>query len=213
MQTDYNTNTIDAYNASPDKYVDTTKTLVMRPELENFASLLPDKSSLVLDAGCAFGKDSAILTNMGVKLIGIDMSDELLKRAAMIHPDFEFIKMDVRNLKFPDNYFSGIWCNAVLLHLTDSDILITLKEFHRVLKMNGVIYISFKEGEGTENITETFTSDKSRFYNFKTIESVIDLLEKSDFKIIKNYTVNERDRFGADKRDLNWVCCFATKTN
>jgi len=36
-------------------------------------------------------------------------------------------------------------------------------------------------------------------------------LTQAGFVLRQGYTVNERERFGPDKRDLNWVYCFAVK--
>lgn len=77
----------------------------------------------ILDAGCAFGRDSAMFHGEGYKVVGIDMSDELLKKAFALSPDIDFKKMGIRDLKFSDNSFDGIRCHATLLHLTDEDIL------------------------------------------------------------------------------------------
>jgi len=181
-------------------------------EIDTLVEFLPDTDSPVLDAGCAFGRDSAVLASKGLRTVGIDMSDELLTRAKSLHPDFEFAKMDVRELNFPDNSFSGIWCNAVLLHLKDVDVQTALAEFYRVLKPGGAVCISFKEGKGEQEVMEMFSSDQSRFYNFKTMDDTVALLEQQGFALRKQYILNERERFGEDKRDLNWVYCFATKS-
>jgi SAM-dependent methyltransferase len=56
--------------------------------------------------------------------VSIDLTD----RQAMI-------KMDVRNLKFPDEYFDAVVCNHVLEHVPDDRK--ALHELYRVLKVGG----------------------------------------------------------------------------
>jgi SAM-dependent methyltransferase len=165
MSSEYVAKTIEAYDASPDKFVETTSQMVMVPELQTLVGLLPNRASPVLDAGCAYGRDSAWLTNEGIQTVGIDMSKELLRRAKQFYPELEFREMDVRHIDFPDRYFAGVWCNAVLLHLNDEDAAQAIKEIYRVLEPNGAVCISFKEGQGSKEVAETLTSDKSRFYN------------------------------------------------
>lgn len=60
MTQDYITRTIAAYDASPDKYINTTKQMILTHEIETLIDLLPMRSSPVLDAGCAYGRDCAV---------------------------------------------------------------------------------------------------------------------------------------------------------
>lgn len=211
---DYVAKTLEAYNADPDKYEQSTRSMIMRPELETLVSLLPSKSGSVLDAGCAYGKDMVVLHDeYHVNVTGIDMSDALLERAKTIHQEFKFAKMDVRNLSFENESIAGIWCNAVLLHLNDADITVALQEFHRALVPEGALCVSFKEGLGSEEIVEKFSSNRARYYNFQTLESTQSMLADVGFVVRQSYVVNERERFGPEKRDLNWIYAFATKTS
>jgi len=211
MTDEYVTRTLNAYNADPKKYEDATDEMILREEIEEFMSRLSNRGLPVLDAGCAFGRDTALFAKSGLRVEGIDMSDGLLKRARELQPDLSFRKMDVRQLGFQDESFSGIWCNATLLHLTDEDIKRALDEFNRVLVPRGVIFMSLKEGEGEEELIEKFSSNSARYYNYHTTETVRKLVESSDLKVAKLYTINEREKWGEDKRDLNWVYCFAAK--
>ncbi len=212
MSGDYISKTLQAYNDSPEKYVESTAEMVLIPELENLVGLLPQSDKPMLDAGCAYGRDMDVLSSrFGLGVVGIDMSDELLQQGHQRHPQFDFKKMDVRHLSFDDEAFSGVWCNAVLLHLNDEDIEQALREFNRVLVAGGAICISFKEGEGTEQLVEKFSSNGARFYNYKTLTSTQEMLREAGFEVKQSYVLNERARFGADKRDLNWVYCFGVK--
>jgi ubiquinone/menaquinone biosynthesis C-methylase UbiE len=212
MTDDYISRTLQAYNDSPEKYVESTAEMVLFPELETLISLLPTKDKPILDAGCAYGRDMEVISSShGIKVVGIDMSDELLNRGKQLHPQFDFHNMDVRHLDFENETFSGVWCNAVLLHLNDEDIKQALDEFVRVLVAGGAICISFKEGEGSEQLVEKFSSNGARFYNYKTQVATEQMLRQAGFEIKESYILNERERFGADKRDLNWVYCFGVK--
>lgn len=211
MKNDYNLRTIAAYNSSSQKYENSTAQMMLLPELEYFISLLPAHNMNILDAGCAFGRDTALFASKGLKPVGVDMSDKLLARANDLYPDIDFREMDVRQLEFEGGQFAGIWCSMVLLHLTDRDIKLALKEFMRVLDHDGVLYVSFKEGSGTKEFVEGFSANQSRFYNFKTIASCEALLKQCGFVIKKSYIFNEKERFGSDKRDLNIVNCFSIK--
>lgn len=206
---DYIQKTITAYDNSPDKYASATTDMVNSVEMDLLLKYLPDGDNKILDVGCAFGRDSYEFINRGLSVTGIDMSKVLLKRAREQRPNIEFQLMDVRDLKFPDKTFNGIWCNAVLLHLNDSDLVKALNELRRVLVKDGAIAISFKLGDGEKTFVEDFSAKQERYYNFKTEHTLNSLLRENGFLIKKSYILNERERFGPSKRDLDWVWSFA----
>ncbi len=184
----------------------------MHNELRTFGELVPSDNRAILDAGCAYGRDAAILARQGLNVTGIDLSDAFIAKAHELHPGIPVSKMDVRKLDFPDGAFGGVWCNAVLLHLNDEDVGMALKEFNRVLVPGGVVLISFKEGSGQREFVESLTSTQSRYYNYKTQAEVETMLQAAGFTVQTSYVLNEREVFGPDKRDLNWIYSFGAKT-
>jgi SAM-dependent methyltransferase len=190
------------------KYEEATAEIAPTLELDELASYLHEGAS-VLDAGSAFGRDSRYLADKGFNVTGVDMSESFIKRAQEMNPDIDFMVSDVRNLGLADNTFDGIWCHATLLHLTDEDVVAALGEFKRVLKKDGVITVSFKRGAGTSEFVENFTSGSERFFNFQTEESFGELLRLAGFEQISAHYLNERERFGEDKRDLDWLFSYA----
>lgn len=211
MPDDYIARTLRAYDADPDKYESATADMTPVDEFESFMRQLPKSNLPVLDAGCAFGRDTALFAKRGRAVIGIDLSSAFLKRARQLHSMLDFRKMDVRSLTLNDESIAGVWSVATLLHLKDADVRRALKEFWRVLISGGVVAISFKEGGGSEEIVEKFSSNGARYYNYQTEQSVRLLFEDCGFKVKSLHVVNEREQFGPDKRDLNWVWCIAKK--
>lgn len=213
MPKDYIAKTIEAYDNAPEKFALATTEMVNYPGLETMIKYLPDTEAPILDVGCGFGRDSAILRKMGFETVGIDMSEKLLEKGHALHPDLSLAKMDVRSLDFTDDTFAAAWCNAVLLHLNDEDLAQALGEILRVLKPGGVIAVSFKEGTGQKEVMEKFSSNLARFYNFKTRDQLDKILRTAGFSVKASYTFNERERFGPNKRDLVWVWSFAVKSS
>lgn len=206
---DYISKTIKTYNNNPQKYANNSKDLVP-PEINEFISYIP-KKGIVLDAGCAAGRDSRLFKDKGFSVIGVDLSEELLKMARKDNPQIEFFLMDFRKLIFPDNYFDGIWCNASLHHLNNNDAKKALNEFYRVLKPKGVFFVSVKEGSGSKEVLENLTSDTFRFYAYQTKSSLDKLLQEASFKSVKTYAINEKDQFRGNARNLSWVNSFSVK--
>ena len=75
----------------------------------------------------------------------------------------------------------------------------------------GAIAVSFKLGEGEQTFVEDFSAEQARYYNFKTEEMLKTLMSNNGFTVKKVYVMNERERFGSTKRDLDWVWAFAKR--
>lgn len=204
---DYVRKTIFAYNSNPEKYIDQTMNMVPYDWIDKMEKLLPPNGK-VLDAGCAYGRDANEFFERGFEVVGVDLSEELLAKGKEKFPGLTLKQMDVRKLDFKDKKFDCVWCNAVLLHLTDPDIEKTLKEFHRVLKKDGVLYTSFQEGDGTEDRVTTFGTDNPRFFNLKTKDDIEEIIVNAGFQLLES---ERTDDMRPDK-DRKWISTIARKT-
>ncbi len=113
--------------------------------LDRFLSLLLTGKT-VLDVGCAHGRESKYLFSKGCRVTGIDISDDFIRIANQNCPECNFIVMDMRRLDFGSKLFDGIWCQASFLHVPKSDAAKTLRQFNKVLKENGLLYLSVMQG-------------------------------------------------------------------
>lgn len=207
---DYIKKTIRAYDDTK-TYEDGTRLLVPEVELNMFSAMLRS-GAIILDAGCAYGRDTEYLKAKGFKVQGIDLSPALLGRAKELVPGIHFEVKDVRETGFSDEQFDGIWCNATLLHLKDVDIAVALAEFRRILKPGGILAVSLKKGKGNQQFVENFSSKSERFFNFQTHETFLEQLERAGLEEVSWHYLNERERYGQDKRDLDWLYSFSKKS-
>ncbi|MBI2613438.1 MAG: methyltransferase domain-containing protein [Candidatus Levybacteria bacterium] len=72
---EYIQRTIAAYDQSPQKFIDSTKEMSPLTEINRLAESLP-AGGLVLDAGCAFGRDTKLFMDRGFRAVGIDLSQQ-----------------------------------------------------------------------------------------------------------------------------------------
>lgn len=96
----------------------------------------------ILDIACGSGFGSYLLALKGFKVIGADLSQEAIDlcKENFSHPDLLFQKADATALPFPDKYFDAIVSFETIEHTPQ--YLEVLKEFKRVLKVEGVILLS-----------------------------------------------------------------------
>lgn len=92
----------------------------------------------LLDVGCGTGTILAMVLseNKSAKISGIDLSEEMLKKAsANLGDKAELVNGDSDNLPWKDNTFDVIVCNASFHHYPQPEKV--LAEMRRVLKPNG----------------------------------------------------------------------------
>ncbi|MGI6486052.1 MAG: class I SAM-dependent methyltransferase [Tepidanaerobacteraceae bacterium] len=108
-----------------------------------FSLFKPKKGMHVLDVGCGTGNFSLKLARMGLKVTGIDISDNMLKvaenKARAEGLIIDFINMDAHDMKFEDNSFDAVISMAVIEFICEPEK--TLKEMFRVVKKGGEILI------------------------------------------------------------------------
>lgn len=100
-----------------------------------------DQEKSILDAGCGTGQTSAyIAEKYGCPVTSLDNNHTMLKKAkqrfSSLHLPINIIYGSVENLPFNDGVFDFILSESVT---SFTDINLTIQEFKRVLKPNGVL--------------------------------------------------------------------------
>lgn len=171
----------EGYNRIAEDYYSHRDLSKFNKELEQFASLLPE-NALILDVGCGAGIPTAkFLTEKGIKVTGIDLSDKMLSLARENVPSAEFIKMDMNGLKFSENTFDGILSVYALFHVPKNQHLDIFKQFYKILKPGGILMINtgVSESEGTSNFFGV-----PMFWSNYSPKTTLDLVRKASFSII-----------------------------
>jgi ubiquinone/menaquinone biosynthesis C-methylase UbiE len=109
--------------------------------------------SPVLELGCGTGRVAVPLTRAGLRLVGIDRSQQMLTRAAARRASLAaktkrrglltLVRGDIRRLPFADAQFGLIIAAYGILQslLSDRDLRDTLRSAHRVLRPGGLLGI------------------------------------------------------------------------
>ncbi|MFA6414426.1 MAG: class I SAM-dependent methyltransferase [Candidatus Paceibacterota bacterium] len=98
----------------------------------------------VLCIGTGSGEELDLLSRRGAEdITAIDISNELLKRAAAKFPAVKYHKMDMMNLFFADESFDFVYSSLAFHYASDWDKL--LSEIYRVLKKGGVCFFQLTD--------------------------------------------------------------------
>lgn len=164
-----------------DKYYDYFKKNL--EHLTVFMHALP-KAAKVLDVGSGPGGVSEYLLQQGYKVIGIDNAHGMIEIARKRVQAVDFRDMDMRYLDFPDNTFEGIIADYSLIHIPKADLILTLAGFYRVLKSEGVFYVSLFEGNDERFIDEPFKPEEKVFWDFIPAETFRRMLVDTGFELL-----------------------------
>lgn len=198
--------TIAWYDQNAEKYAEVNAAIADDDQIEEFTSLLP-KEAKVLDAGCAAGRDSALLSQNGLLVTGIDISSGLLKIAKRKFPKITFIEGNFLSLPFKNAEFDGVWAHQSLLHLeTPEDVDAALAEFNRVLKPGGILLVLVKAQTGTNKtavVTDDFSSH-DRFFQYFTPSEIKQRLQRAGFNVqhLEHYKETDKNPNGRSEVEL-----------
>lgn len=202
--------TIETYNQIAQEYIKITRDTRPKHEFEAFCNIVAPKG-LVLDIGCAWGRDCKTFSERGFSVIGVDLSSEMIRVAKEIASTCTFIQADMRCLPVKGERVDGIWCSAALLHLKRSEISKALLEFNRVLKVGAPCFLQVKKGVGEEMNENGLPSRKPRFFTYFHEYELQEYFSATGFSILDEHRYNEKDRFGPERREQEWICVLIQK--
>lgn len=182
--------TTDFYDQNAKTWIENHEDVqISKPFIDLFVQNLTGPK--ILDVGCGLGNHSKYFLTRGLQVTGIDLSQSFINFAKLKNPKINFIKMDMQNLQFEKEEFDGLWVYASLLHLKKENVTNTLKGFNKILKNQGLIFISVKKHPTRKK--------ENRFFEYYSLEELSKLVQSSSFKILK---IEENEE---------WIDLFANK--
>jgi SAM-dependent methyltransferase len=137
--------TVGFYNANAQRFFDDTIGVDMRPLYAPFLALVPPGGA-ILDAGCGSGRDSRYFKDHGYQVVAFDASEEMVRLSSAVLGQ-PVLHLTFQELEFEEE-FDGIWASASLLHVPRAEMDDVLQRLTQALRPGGVLYASFKLGEG-----------------------------------------------------------------
>lgn len=190
--------TIETYNNIVEEYVDYYKSKDLKGNVQfqkeiNYLISQLNKNAMILDAGTAIGYYPKFLTekcDKNFNVIGIDTSENMLRKAIKNAPKAKFKLMDIRNITFDKDNFDAIICFATLIHVDDKTCLRVLDKFSELLKDKGIIAINVMECNNEEKeifIPEPFNPKYKTYFNRYSKQFFSDYFTANNYTIEKIY--------------------------
>ena len=201
--------TIEWYDNNAEQYWENSKRVSFEDVIDNFLQRLPAQA-LILDVGCGTGRDTRVFHDKGAHVAGVDISEGLLLVARRENPDITFVTADFVRLPFEGRSFDGVWSHASLVHLeTLEEVKQALREFYRVLRPGGFLYVYVKDQQGKEKtaIVSDSLSQHDRFFRYYSADELTELLQEAGFS-------NQETEFKDDphgRAEVKWIQAIVQK--
>ena len=203
--------TISYYDKHAEEFCRETKDADMSFCRDKFLNLLERKNNIsnvenngrrnihILDAGCGSGRDAKAFLDAGCQVTAMDASIKICEEAEKLL-NKQVLRLSFEELIFRQE-FDGIWECASLLHVSYKEIDDVLKRLWNALKKDGILYASFKYGDGERVVKERFFYD----YNEVTLK---ELMIKNGFCIEDIFMTQD---VREDRKMERWINVLAGK--
>jgi ubiquinone/menaquinone biosynthesis C-methylase UbiE len=157
------------------------------------------KNALILEPGCGTAEFGTRLSQMGYRIVGVDIVPELVRaandRSRFNNLNFTGLVSDIERIPFKPETFDIVFCGFVLHHFRDIGPLMV--ELTKILKQDGVILII--EGNGCNPMKQIPRQIFQRFSDgwlkkkhwatsnerIHTVGTYVRVLKKNNFNDIK----------------------------
>ncbi len=136
--------------------------------------------AMVADVGCGPGREMTMLRDMGLQVVGFDLSLGQLRVGGMSG----VVQADMRRLPLADSVVAGVWCRAALLHIVRAEVPAVLVEFARVVRSGGELCLAVAEGDGEGwEVARNYASNRRRWFTYHRQKELSALLAHAGFAV------------------------------
>jgi len=162
----------------------------------------------VWDFGCGPGQTTQYLTNLGIDISGLDLSERILERARTIHPGIHFRKGNILALEFENKSIAGAVAFYAIVHFSEEQVRRACHEVFRVLQPGGIFLLTYHIGEKAIHVEEFLGKNIDIDFMFFTTEFISRCLRNCGFKEIE---VIEREPYPGVEYESRRSYTFAIK--
>jgi ubiquinone/menaquinone biosynthesis C-methylase UbiE len=152
--------------------------------LRRFAREIGDKKP-VWDFGCGPGQTTKYLSDTGIEISGLDLSEKIIEQARTYHPQINFRKGNILDLDFENNSIAGVVAFYAIVHFTREQVRIAFNEVFRVLKPGGIFLFTYHIGEETIHLDEFIGNKVDVDFMFFISDFIYGCLTDCGFKKIE----------------------------
>lgn len=148
----------------------------------------------ILDIGCGPGNISRFIQqhNPNIKLLGVDIAENMLELARKNVPEGEFYLLDARAIGLIAGKFDAVIAGFCIPYLNQTETQQLVDDVADKLSKYGLFYVSFVEGEPSKPAVKTNPLGSVKFYYHRQ-KSLIEMLKQRNFKLVNTSIVPYTD--------------------
>ncbi|MFZ9388086.1 MAG: class I SAM-dependent methyltransferase [Chitinophagaceae bacterium] len=145
----------------------------------------------LLEIGCGPGNISKYLLakRPDFDIFGIDIAPNMIRLAKSNNPTASFAIMDTRQIGELETKYDGIVCGFCLPYLSQTDCLKLISDCDKLLNDNGLIYLSFVEGDPINSGFQVGSSGERVYFHFHNLDDLAEQLIEKRFTEMKIFKV------------------------
>lgn len=179
-------------------------------EIQDIFKRRPPAERIALDVGCGAGQYAELLAQMGFKVELLDASTKMLELACArmgLAPNvFTPVNIFDASWGYSDGSFDLIFASAIMIHVPQDKRRHVYSTFRRLLKRDGLLFVSYKIGD------HTLISEDGRFFAYYRDQAVAQQeLEDHGFRIEGiTININNKDMYLVPKL-IQWANFYCFK--
>ncbi len=128
----------------------------------------------ILEIGCGPGNITKYLLSKrpDFNIFGIDVSPNMIELAEINNPKGSFAIMDCRKIDELETKYEGIVCGFCLPYLSKADCKKLISDSYNLLETDGLIYLSFVEGDPAKSGFQVGSSGDRSYFYFHNLETL-----------------------------------------
>lgn len=149
-----------------------------------FCEELGKSNSNILEIGCGPGNITKYLLHKhpNFSILGIDIAPNMVALAKENNPSGSFKVMDCREIHQLNSKYDGIVAGFCLPYLSETDVIKLIADCGNLLAQNGVLYLSFVEGDSNKSGFQTGSNDNRVYFYYHNLSNFIKLLLNNGFE-------------------------------
>ena len=177
-----------------------------------FCNGIPENGK-VLEVGCGPGNITKYIFNKrpDFQIVAIDVAPNMIELARKNNPEAEFKIMDCREIDTISDKFDAVLCGFCLPYLSKEDCIKLMKDSFGLLKNEGKIYLSIREGNYEKSGFQIgSTGDRTYFYYYDEAFLIKELKRNGfqNFEVVRKVFPRGKEEevhliIIAEKRKLN----------
>jgi ubiquinone/menaquinone biosynthesis C-methylase UbiE len=177
-----------------------------RDSIAAFSELLSGDAK-VLDLACGPGNVAKFLAEAhpGIAITGLDLAPAMIELARANVPQAEFQVRDIRDLDFAPASFDAVVAAFALPYLDHAEALKFIADIGRIVKENGLLYLSCMEGPSSRVETMSFAPDSRVWVNYYTEEFLREAFKKNGLAILQPLRQDYPEQDGSITVDMIFI--------